>query len=891
VPCTSFPRIHVHVCTKLVCNRYILLVRALKRITVRNVLPTELAHLHDLATNLQWSWDSATRELFTAIDPGLWEIDPNPLSLLAATSPQRLAELAQDGGFVQRVNDQHQMLQRYLQRPSWFSEQISQPAESITGIAYFSPEFGVTAALPQYSGGLGILAGDHLKSASDLGVPIIGIGLFYRSGYFHQSLSRDGWQLEEYPVTSPQASPVTLLRDVNEEPSLVGISLPSGEKLFAQIWVATVGRVPLLLLDSDIESNDLTRRGVTDRLYGGSVEDRLTQELLLGVGGVRALRAYCRITQTPTPNVFHTNEGHAGFLGIERMRELIEGPDALTFAQALEATRANTVFTTHTPVPAGIDRFPAELIKRCFTGECASPGMPADLVLELGIEPDGDFFNMAMMGFRLAGRANGVSLLHGEVSREMFAHLWPGFDNSDIPITSITNGVHAPTWVSPRLVELAKDQLGITNLDEIWDHIDSIPESELWSAKRAMRVELIDMVRRRLKASWLQRGMTNSELDWVDRVLDPDVLTVGFARRVPSYKRLTLMLRNPERLRGLLTSPEQPIQLVIAGKAHPADEGGKVLIQELVRFADAHDVRDRIVFLPNYEIEMATTLYPGCDVWLNNPIRPLEASGTSGMKAALNAGLNLSIMDGWWDEWFDGSNGWAIPSANLINDPERRDDLEAEALYSLIESRVAPTFYRRGEDGIPHDWVAMMRHTMKHTGPMVLATRMVREYVERLYAPAAQSGALVCAHSFALAKEVADWKSWIIPRWSKIKIEHVEISGQDEVAHVGVDLHISVYVMLGEIGPQNINLSAVTGLTGDHDQILQPGLTSLVDPQDLGNGRWHYEGEIKLVESGSFGFSVRITPQHRGLISGSDLGLHVVPGEDLQGPLTDFPSR
>lgn len=860
---------------------------------VRNVLPEELGHLHELAINLHWSWDTPTRELFRAIDSEIWDRDPNPLALLAATSSQRLAELAADSAFVQGVNDRYSELQDYLKESSWFSEQVRAESASscITGIAYFSPEFGVTAALPQYSGGLGILAGDHLKSASDLGVPITGIGLFYRSGYFHQSLSLDGWQLEEYPVTSPEASPVTLLREETGEPTLISISIPNGEKLFAQVWVAHVGRVPLLLLDSDVESNDSTRRGVTDRLYGGGVEDRLTQELLLGVGGVRALRAYTRIAKAPAPNVFHTNEGHAGFLGIERMRELIQGHEGLNFAQALEATRASTVFTTHTPVSAGIDRFPAELIRNCFTGEGSISHMPVDSIMALGLEPNGEFFNMAMMGFTLAGRANGVSLLHGEVSRDMFSNLWPGFDNSDIPITSITNGVHAPTWVSPKIFALAKKQIGITSPDEIWERIDEIPESDLWHAKREMRTELVDMARRRVKRAWLARGKTAVELDWVDSALDPDVLTIGFARRVPSYKRLTLMLRDPERLRGLLTHPVHPVQLVIAGKAHPADEGGKALIQQLVQFADESDVRDRIVFLPNYEIEMATTLYPGCDVWLNNPIRPLEASGTSGMKAALNAGLNLSIMDGWWDEWFDGNNGWAIPSADLIYDAEKRDALEAEALYSLIESRVAPTFYRRDDDGVPLEWVAMMRHTMKFTGPKVLATRMVREYVERLYAPAAESGQRACADSYALAKEMAEWKSWIIPRWNEIRIEHVEVSGEQGVTHVGSQLHVSVYVMLGEIGPGNIDLSVITGPTGEYDQILKPRSVSFRNPKDLGNNRWQYQGVITLMESGSVGFSVRIMPEHHGLINRSELGLQVVPGADSQGLLTDYPLR
>jgi starch phosphorylase len=522
---------------------------------------------------------------------------------------------------------------------------------------------------------------------------------------------------------------------------VISIALPDGPELLAKIWVAQVGRIPLLLLDSDVEGNPDHYRDVTDRLYGGTTEHRLRQEMLLGIGGVRALRAHARITSAPDPEVFHTNEGHAGFLGLERIRELSvdEAGPGLDFRSALEVTRAGTVFTTHTPVPAGIDRFPRDLIAQYFGGERpVLPGLPVDDVLALGAEDyaggDPGVFNMAVMGFRLAQRANGVSLLHGQVSRGMFHGLWPAFDTEEVPITSITNGVHGPTWVAREVFQLA-ERSGAdidSDRDSLWQVVDKIPADELWSTKRALRQRLVEDARHRLRRSWAQRGAAAAELSWIDTALDPDVLTIGFARRVPSYKRLTLMLRDPERLKRLLLHPERPVQLVIAGKAHPADEGGKRLIQEIVRFADAHDVRHRIVFLPNYDIAMAQPLYPGCDVWLNNPLRPYEACGTSGMKAALNGGLNLSILDGWWDEWYDGNNGWAIPSADGVDDPDHRDDLEAAALYDLIEKEVAPRFYDLDGDGVPTRWIEMVRHTLKSLGPKVLATRMVRDYVHTL---------------------------------------------------------------------------------------------------------------------------------------------------------------
>ena len=495
--------------------------------------------------------------------------------------------------------------------------------------------------LPQYSGGLGILAGDHLKSASDLGVPVIGVGLLYRHGYFTQSLSADGWQTERYPADDPNGLPLTLLRDPEtNDPVLVSVTLAGGKLLTAQVWLAQVGRVPLLLLDSYVEQNEPALHEVTDRLYGGGGEHRLRQELLLGIGGVRAVRAFCAITGHAEPEVFHTNEGHAGFLGLERIREYTA--TGLTFDEALELCRAGTVFTTHTPVPAGIDRFPRELIERYFAQGAVGETLPLDRVLALGAEtyPGGDphVFNMAVMGMRLAQRVNGVSRLHGQVSREMFAGLWPGFDTSEVPIGSITNGVHAPTWEASKVSELG-------------DAAAAADAGRLWEIRRQLRSTMITETRRRLRDSWRQRGASGAELTWIDDVLDEDVLTIGFARRVPSYKRLTLMLNDPQRLAGLLLDPERPLQIVIAGKAHPADEGGKRLIQQMVRFADSEAVRRRIVFLPDYDMALAHYLVQGCDVWLNNPLRPLEACGTSGMKVALNGGLNVSVRDGWWDEW------------------------------------------------------------------------------------------------------------------------------------------------------------------------------------------------------------------------------------------------
>ncbi|VXB23008.1 alpha-glucan family phosphorylase [Nocardioides sp. AX2bis] len=866
-------------------------MRAFRRFTVRPVLPPALDALGELAANLRWSWHPATQDLFAEVDAVRWETTGHdPVRLLGEVGRERFDELAADEGFTGRLAALRADLQAYLTEDRWFQRtQVhgtdGGPGGGPRAIAYFSPEFGITAVLPQYSGGLGILAGDHLKAASDLGVPIVGVGLLYRHGYFTQSLDRDGWQQESYPVLDPDGLPVTLLREADGTPAQVTIAMPDGPDLVARVWVAQVGRVPLLALDTDVEANPESYREVTDRLYGGTSEHRLRQELLLGVGGVRALRAFSRITGHPAPEVFHTNEGHAGFLGLERIRELTVAEDGphLDFDTALELGRASTVFTTHTPVPAGIDRFARSLVEQYFGVGGAVPGVPLDRVLALGAEDyvggESGVFNMAVMGFRLAQRANGVSLLHGEVSRGMFNGLWPAFDEAEVPIGSITNGVHAPTWTAREIVELAVARGADPRSDDtdpFWAAVDTVPDTEMWAVKRVLRERLVHEARRRTRASWAQRGASPAELGWVDDVLDPDVLTIGFARRVPSYKRLTLMLRDPERLKRLLLHPERPVQLVIAGKSHPADDGGKRLIQQLVRFSDDPEVRHRIVFLPDYDIAMAQPLYPGCDVWLNNPLRPYEACGTSGMKAALNGGLNLSILDGWWDEWYDGGNGWAIPSADGVEDADRRDDLEAHALYDLIEHEVAPRFYDLDADGVPPRWIAMLRHTLKSLGPKVLATRMVRDYVRQLYTPAATTGRrLEGDHTGAAA--LAAWKRHVLAGWSGVAVEHVESDGVSDLVQVGDRLGVRAFVALGDLAPGDVTVQLVHGSPDDTDRLREAEVVPLTLAESYDGGRHRFEATVPLTRAGGFGYTVRVVPHHEMLATDAELGVVSLP--------------
>jgi glycogen phosphorylase len=858
-------------------------VKALRRFTVRAHLPDRLAALEQLAVNLRWSWDKPTQDLFAAIDPGLWDrCKQDPVALLGVVTPQRLDQLAVDQQFLERVDRLAEDLGNYLTRPLWYQEQQAAGAVLPTGIAYFSMEFGVSEVLPNYSGGLGILAGDHLKAASDLGLPLIAVGLYYRSGYFRQSFTADGWQQETYPSFDPQGLPLRQLTSPSGEPVLVALAPAGGHELRARVWVAQVGRIPLLLLDSDVPENEHDIRGVTDRLYGGDQDHRIKQEILAGIGGVRAIRAFTAIEGLDAPEVFHMNEGHAGFLGLERIRELMTD-SGLDFDTALTVVRSSTVFTTHTPVPAGIDRFPVDMVRHYFGGDDDEdgsglvPGVPLDRIVALGAEDDETKFNMAHMGLRLAQRANGVSLLHGRVSRSMFNELWPGFDPDEVPIGSVTNGVHGPTWAAPQWLALGRELLGSDSADEpgVWERLQQVDPGHMWWIRCQLREQLVGDVRRRLRLSWLERGAPEAELGWIAEAFDPNVLTIGFARRVPTYKRLTLMLRDPARLERLLLDKERPIQMIVAGKSHPADDGGKALIQQVVRFADRPEVRHRIAFLPDYDMSMARQLYWGCDVWLNNPLRPLEACGTSGMKSALNGGLNLSILDGWWDEWYDGENGWEIPTAAGVSD-DRRDDLEAAAMYSLLETSVAPKFYER-DGAIPRRWVEMVRHTLQVLGPKVLASRMVREYAEKYYAGAAKSFRRTVApldgYEYGNARGLAEYRRLACNAWPKIRITEVDSTGLPDTPLLGSQITLTATVALAGLSPEEVTVQAVVGRVDMDDTLLEPVHVPMAHIGTVDGGDEIFAATTPLPVAGSVGYTVRVLPHHPLLAGDNELGL------------------
>jgi glycogen phosphorylase len=837
-------------------------MKAIHSFTVRPQMPEGLAALEALAMNLRWSWDEQTRDLFRWVDPDGWDATVHdPMRLLAVVSKDRLRTLQADAGFMRFLSEVHGKLLRYLDAPRWFQAKPDSPLRSV---AYFSPEFGIAEAVPQYSGGLGVLAGDTLKAGSDLGVPMTGVGLFYRHGYFRQALTDDGWQREIFPELDPDAMALQPCDGVEVHVAL------AHEELTAHVWKAQVGRVGLYLLDADVEANSEDLRNVTDRLYGGDVEHRLRQEILLGIGGVRMLEAIGQ-----DPQVFHTNEGHAGFLGLERIRRFIVD-DGLSFDEAIEAVKAGNIFTTHTPVPAGIDQFPRELMGRYFSAWVDECGISLDQLMAIGHRPADAAdapFNMAVMGMRLAARRNAVAKLHGAVSRKMFSELWPDVPADEVPIGSITNGVHATTWVTPEMDDLlvrhALPEWQEAGADR-WARVDEAGDDELWQVLRRGRERLVGIVRARMCDAAVARGAMG-DLDWCERVLDSDVLTVGFARRFATYKRATLLLSQEERLLSLLASTDRPVQFVFAGKAHPADEQGKKMIQQVVQFSRRPEVRHRFVYVEDYDIAIARAMYGGVDVWLNTPRRPQEACGTSGMKSALNGGLNCSILDGWWDEMYDGDNGWAIASAEHVEDLARRDEVEANSLFELLEGQIVPLYYDGRDGAVPRPWVRKVKASLRSLGPQVSAARMVRDYVDDLYEPTARHTDRLLADRSASARALAAWKRRVLELWDGVRVTGVD-AGKDRVTELGGHRDVEATVDLGGLDVGDVQVQLLHGPVGGQDELDQQHLVVMrsVDASHPGASRW--TAAFECVSAGRYGFTVRVVPNHDDLPAFTELG-------------------
>lgn len=828
-------------------------IHPLKEFLVRPALPPPLSRMSELAYNLLWTWDHNLRTLFRRVDANLWKAcGANPVLMLGRVPQATLERVAADPRFLSLYRRACERYDSYMQ--------LSEAQSSEALIAYFSMEYGLTECLPIYSGGLGLLSGDHLKASSDADLPLLAVGLLYQKGYLRQFLNPDGWQQERYPINDFYTLPVSQVFDANGNELKVTVDLPTGT-VWIKVWRINVGRVRLYLLDTNIPDNSRDEdRDITDSLYGGDIHTRMRQEIVLGIGGLRALKALGL-----RPTVCHMNEGHSAFLAVERIRLAMQ-EHQLTFDEALSATRLNNVFTTHTSVPAGIDIFDAGLMWEYFHQYCGSAGIGFDQLLSLGRKDPQDSqerFSMAILAFRTAAYRNAVSVLHRIVSQEMWQELWPSLPTNEIPITSITNGVHLPSYLNGDLA-LLYDQYLQPDWREryqdpkAWELVRDIPDQEIWEAHRRRKRRLITFVRERMVRFAHERKASNSDIRRLEQVLDPEAFTIGFARRFATYKRATLLFRDVNRLKKLLTSQEMPVQIVIAGKAHPKDHPGKTLIREIYNLSRDPALSKRLVFLEDYGIEVAREMVQGVDLWLNNPKRGEEACGTSGMKASINGVLNLSILDGWFDEAYENSGGWAI--GDRVPYSEDQDEYHSSALYSLLENEIVPMYYNGGEDGVPDEWVRRMKTCLMNISPQFNCQRMVEEYMNRLYKPADSNYAAMRDSDFDLARNYAQWNSGVRSAWSDVKF--VEMGPGPEASVLsGSAIPLRTVVDLAGLTPGDVRVEAVVGRVGTSGQLEETEVLTLPAVSNQGTG-WLFEKEFVPHQTGRLGYALRICPNH-----------------------------
>lgn len=836
------------------------------------LLPDELHPLLDIARNLWWTWNPDAVALFQRLDPERWRTQGhNPVKLLGHVSQQRLESAARDESFRNEIERVYSRLDQHISGHGWFANR--HPDTRDATIAYFCAEFGLTECFQIYSGGLGILAGDHLKSASELGVPLVGIGLLYQHGYFNQNLNADGWQLETYPDLDFANQPIQRARDSKGDWIKINIEMP-GRTVCTAVWKCQVGRVPLYLLDTNVPENKPADRQITRNLYGGDVEMRIQQEIILGIGGMRALDAL-----DIHPTVCHINEGHAAFLSLERIRRLITDHH-LSFNEALTQHSAGTIFTTHTPVPAGIDRFHPTLIDRYFGEFVHQLSLDLEGLKALGRENVSDkneFFSMAVLAIRTSDYCNGVSRLHGEVSRKMWRQIWPGVPEEEVPIAHVTNGIHARSWLPSDVSALFDRYLGYRWQNDpadyaVWNRISEIPDEELWAVHTRRRARLVTWARQRIRKQCEAYGRSHDETETACGALDPEALTIGFARRFATYKRATLLLRDKQRLEKLLNDPDRPIQILIAGKSHPADSAGKELIREIVHFSQRPGRSGRVVFIENYDMDVARHLVTGCDVWLNTPCRGLEASGTSGMKAAVNGVINCSILDGWWDEGYSPDSGFAIGRRdNNLGPDEDIDAVESESLYNLLEEHIIPEFYNRDGFGVPHTWITRMKKCIQALGPVFNSNRMVHEYTDLFYVNAHKRTTSLRADEFAGTRALAADIEIYRHAWPSLKVESVLAETLRPVP-VRTPLPIQAVVQLGSLSPDQISVQVYAGSVAAQGNIVDGMSLDMQHVEDLGNGRHRFTAQITAEQSGRRGFAVRIIPRHPSMVS------PIVPG-------------
>jgi len=834
-------------------------------------LPARLQPLREMAMNLWYSWSWDAKRLFIRMDSDLWDAcSHNPIRMLGRIPQERLEEFARDESFVASVERTYEQFRAALGRPGWFER--AHPDRKGDTIAYFSAEFGLDVALPIYSGGLGVLSGDHLKTASDLGLPLAGVGLLYSRGYGRQYLNADGWQQEEYPENDWYTSPVTLEREAQGKPREITVGL-AGSDVRVRIWRVDVGRVPLYLLDTNIDGNPPEHRGITAQLYGGDRENRLKQEIILGVGGVRALRAL-----GIRPSVYHINEGHSALLVLERIRGLVT-EEKLSFEEAREAVWASNVFTTHTPVPAGNERFDPGLVWRYLAPLAGGLRVAPEALMELGraagTNGDGPFC-MTTLSLRLSAHCNGVSELHGRVSRGLWSGLWPGVPEDEVPIGHVTNGVHVSSWVSHDLEGLFHTYIGPRYQDEpwsapAWSRVDHIPDGELWRTHESRRERLVFYARRKLRAQLLRHGAAPSEVARADETLDARALTIGFARRFATYKRAVLLFNDPDRLAKIVSDPHRPVQFIFAGKSHPQDQPGKEFIKAIYHWSRDPRFRSHLVFLEDHDMELGRYMVQGVDVWLNTPRRPHEASGTSGMKAAMNGALHMSVLDGWWAEAYAPGVGWAIGGGETYADEGYQDFVESRAIYDLLEQEIVPLYYTRDKLELPRGWIGRMKASVKALAPRFSSHRMVMDYAERRYVAGMKARGALEKDGWKGAREVAAWRAKVRSAWSSVRVLTIESQADGELK-VGREFQVRANVELGSLRPDDVAVEIASGPL-DTEGRLQDAVSSRMSPESQEGGVHRFTAMVPCRASGRHGFAVRVLPSHPALVHPYDEGL------------------
>lgn len=827
-----------------------------RSVSVKPRLPEAIGRLKDLAYNFWFSWNANAQALFKKINEPLWEkVNHNPVKFLLHVHEEELEEIARDEDYIK---DYHRVIaeyDRYMSKDTWFGKKY--PGYAKSTVAYFSAEFGLHESHPIYSGGLGLLAGDHLKSASDLGVPLVGVGLLYKNGYFSQAINRDGYQENHYPYHNFYDRPIITLNSGEE--IVVSVEMP-GRNVYARVWECKVGLVRLIMLDANIPQNSHEDRKITGQLYGGDREMRISQEILLGIGGVRALRAL-----GINPVAWHINEGHAAFLTLERIRELVES--GIDFEIAVEAVRANTLFTTHTPVPAGHDLFSGEMIERYLGYLYDRLKIEREDLFELGWDDPRKMFNMTLLALRLSSYCNGVSKLHGEVTREMFSYLYPRVPVEEVPVHYITNGIHTSSWLAQEIKDLYTIYLdedwqeNITDRN-MWKKVNDIPDNLLWAVHQSLKEKMIDFVRTSLKNQRLRNQESEDRIRETERYLRPNVFTIGFARRFATYKRAGLLFMDMERLDRLINNPDRPVQIIFAGKAHPADTAGQELIRQVYLVSNEPAFRGKIIFLENYDIHMARYLLQGVDVWLNTPRRPLEASGTSGQKAAANGVINVSILDGWWPEGFDGKNGFAVGEKRKYESEEMQDRDDCYSLYATLEEKVLPIYYKQ-DSAFPREWIKMMKNSIRTISPVFSTERMVQEYTDRFYVPSIKRWEYFSRDEYKVARQIRDFKRYIADNWHCVSIAGVESNAGREM-DVGNLLKITAYVRLGPISVNDVDVEVVYGNISDRG-LVRISTAPMLFHRRSEDGVNCYVGQV-ILPQGTFGYTVRVIPGHQDFV-------------------------